>query len=123
MSPNVPQCPVSDIAIPATATATATLTPVPAPDANPDADRDGDGECQTLTQKQNNALTFMITGARPDEIAAAMKIDRRTLYRWRQLPAFARELRARRAAVLDAANDHLRALLDRALALLEDQLA
>lgn len=43
---------------------------------------------QNLTPKQVQAVSLLIQGHNQLEIAAILKIERRTLFRWRQLPAF-----------------------------------
>jgi hypothetical protein len=52
-----------------------------------------------LTPEQQQALDLLMSGTKLSDIASALNIAPRTLYRWRQLPAFAelhRELQQRR---------------------------
>jgi hypothetical protein len=110
MSQNVPECPKFDNAIPAPATPAA---PAPAPDPAVEP---------SLPPNQQAAIALLLTGAHTGDVAAAIGIDRRTLYRWRYGdPQFIRELRRQRAQALDNANDRLRHLLNSALNILELQ--
>jgi len=124
MSENVRKCPVSenllssDTAPPVggvasdftelSRTATLSSAPTPAPD---DFD---------LPETQLMAIELMLTGARDCDIAPVLKISTRTLYRWRrENPRFIRLLERCRRDLVDNAADRFRALLDRALDVLE----
>ena len=108
MSQNVPECPKFHDANPA-------VTSPAAPAAPPDSD-------PPLPPNQQAAIALLLTGAHTGDVAAAIDIDRRTLYRWRYHdPQFIRELRRQRAQALDNANDRLRHLLTNALSALEVQ--
>src|SRR5438874_85148 len=101
MSQNVPKCPKFD-----SANANPTATDLDPP----------------LPPNQQTAIALLLTGAHNGDVAAAVGIDRRTLYRWRYRdPQFIRELRRQRAQALDNANDRLRHLLNNALNALEIQ--
>src|SRR6266576_2518557 len=77
-----------------------------------------------LPANQQTAIALLLTGAHNGDVAAAVGIDRRTLYRWRHRdPNFIRELRRQRAELLDNANDRFRYLLSNALNALELQVA
>ena len=114
MSQNVPECPNSD---------NANARPNPAVEpANPAAaHRDPD---PPLPANQQSAIALLLSGVHTGDVAAAVGVDRRTLYRWRHHdPRFIRALRHQRAELLDTANDRLRNLLDAALNTLQLQLA
>src|SRR5690242_18040887 len=109
MSQNVPECPNFS---------NANANPNPNPNPNP-ADLD-----PPLPPDQQTAIALLLTGAPTGHVAAAIGIDRRTLYRWRHDdPCFIRELRRQRAELLDNANDRFRYLLNNALNALELQVA
>src|SRR5436190_20052439 len=101
MSQNVPECPKSDVAIPA--------------EPDPDA---------PLPPEQQTAIVLLLTGAGMSDVAAVVGVDRRTLYRWRHYDArFIRALRRQRAELLDTVNDRFRHMLDAALDTLQRHLA
>ena len=108
MSQNVPECPNSSNA-----------NANPSPNLTAPADLD-----PPLPPDQQTAIALLLTGAPTGRVADALRIDRRTLYRWRHHdPRFIRELRRQRAELLDNANDRFRWLLDNALKALELQVA
>ena len=77
-----------------------------------------------LPDNQQRAIALLLSGVHTGDVAAAVGVDRRTLYRWRHHdPRFIRALRHQRAELLDTANDRLRNLLDAALNTLQLQLA
>src|SRR5947207_2223480 len=96
MSQNVPECPNSSNA-----------NANPSPNLTAPADLD-----PPLPPDQQTAIALLLTGAPTGRVADALRIDRRTLYRWRHHdPRFIRELRRQRAELLDNANDRFRWLL------------
>jgi hypothetical protein len=69
-----------------------------------------------LTDLQHSAIDLLTSGKTDTETARRLKIHRTTVTRWRLYsPAFRAELAARRAGVWGAAADQLRALLPKAL--------
>lgn len=76
--------------------------------------------CPAVSPKQAEAVAVLARGGTVNEAAAAAKVDRRTVLRWRQLPAFAEAVRsvvagafAEAVAVLsDASGDASRYLAD-----------
>jgi hypothetical protein len=76
-----------------------------------------------LSPRQLAAIDLLLTGASDTDVAAALGINRKTLYRWRvHDPAFRAVLDAHRRAAYDHAADRLRAMLSIALDLLQRQL-
>jgi Homeodomain-like domain len=76
-----------------------------------------------LNDRQAAAIALMLEGIRDINIARTLKINRRTLYRWRALdPDFRKELARRRAELFDHAGDRLRASLQMAVNNLNCQL-
>lgn len=77
-------------------------------------------ECPAVTPKQADAVAVFARGGTVNEAAAAAKADRRTVLRWRQLPAFSAAVQrvvsdafADAVAVLsDASGDAARYLAD-----------
>ncbi|MGH7178361.1 MAG: helix-turn-helix domain-containing protein [Tepidisphaeraceae bacterium] len=77
---------------------------------------------QTRRQRQDQAITMILAGATDVAVAKELKINRRTVYRWRTRGArFRRSLALRRAELYQNATDRLRAMLSPALDLLEKQ--
>src|SRR6266542_3577104 len=77
----------------------------------------------SLTQEQENAIPFFLTGMSDQAVADRLKISRVTVNRWRNYhPLFIAELNRRRAALRQGAMDSLRSLVPRATASLRDQL-
>ena len=56
-----------------------------------------------LTPKQKKGLAAMLTQPTLTAAAQAAGTSEKTLYRWLALPAFAAELKARQAGIIDAA--------------------
>jgi transposase-like protein len=76
-----------------------------------------------LSDKQLAAIDLLASGLSDSDIALAIDINRRTLYRWRQHnPLFQAELNRRRQALWQNSADRLRSLLSPALDILEKQL-
>ena len=73
----------------------------------PSSPHEGDG--RDLSDRQHAAVRLLVTGSRVMAIARALNVNKRTLARWRTLPAFAAEVQRLRAAAsaqaVRAAND------------------
>lgn len=56
-----------------------------------------------LTEKQEAAIRILVTGAKIGLVCREIGITRKTLRRWREQPAFSKELESRRNEALDSA--------------------
>ena len=82
---------------------------------DPSADVDG------LTQRQHNAINRLLEGAADKDVAADVGVSRRTIYRWKnEDEAFMAELERRRKELNDEHSDRLRALVGKALDVLDE---
>lgn len=72
-------------------------------------------EVQRLDERQVRAVDLLAGGMALGEVAAELRIDRTTLYRWRREASFVAELNKRRAELWQVSTDRFRALLPRAL--------
>jgi hypothetical protein len=70
---------------------------------------------QQITQRQRRALDLLVDGATTGELAKALHVDRATVWRWTQDPAFAAELAAMRQERRGAAERRIESLVARAL--------
>jgi transposase-like protein len=75
-----------------------------------------------LNEKQKNAIELLVCGKQLSEVAAAVEVDPRTLYRWRRDENFKRELDRRREEVWSFAADRLRSMVHPSLDVLKQQL-
>jgi hypothetical protein len=76
-----------------------------------------------LTEQQLIAITIMLAGRPIADVAHGAGVDRRTIYNWRHHhAAFRAELERRRSDVWDETADRIRALLDPAVRMLEEQI-
>lgn len=76
-----------------------------------------------LTPRQETAVELLLVGKSDAATAKALGIHRTTIARWRAAhPAFQAELARRRAERFRAATERLRALVPKALDVLEDEL-
>jgi hypothetical protein len=64
-------------------------------------------ERRSKSPKQHRALMMLVSGQSTVEIALALDVDRRTLYRWRQDPEFDEQLRELQQASTDAVHAYL----------------
>jgi len=78
------------------------------------------GEC--LNEKQLAALELMLLGRKTCDIAEAIGVERRTLWRWKKEELFREELDRRRGELWSRASNRLAAMVNPALDVLEDQL-
>jgi hypothetical protein len=83
----------------------------------------GRNEPQPLTGKQMRAVDLLASGTSDRDTAEAVAVDRVTVWRWRRHDAdFQAALNARRGEVWESARDRLRALLPRAVDVLDQAL-
>ena len=75
-----------------------------------------------LSDKQRAAIELLLLGKRPSDIAAALQIDRRTVFRWRQDDTFREELDRCRRELWAGAAERLRALVHPSLDVMEQHL-
>lgn len=71
-----------------------------------------------LTPAQLRAIDMLVAGSSYTDVARELDIVPHTLWRWRQLPAFAAELQAQLGAIREAAKDRLAASTDKAVSTL-----
>jgi hypothetical protein len=77
-----------------------------------------------LSIEQMNAIDLLVLGTSDKEVAEAVGVHRTTIWLWRsQDPLFIAELNRRRNEVWRRGADKLRALIPKALAVLEEELA
>jgi hypothetical protein len=74
-----------------------------------------------LDQQQERALSLIAEGLPDVRVAQVIQVDRRTIYRWRRMPAFRRQLELLRKDLREAARDRLHQLLPAAFGLIERQ--
>jgi hypothetical protein len=67
-----------------------------------------------LSEKKSRVLLLTLQGRSPDEIAAAARMSRRSVFRLRASPSFARELEAMRKEIVGRAKDKLTGVLTQA---------
>ena len=72
-----------------------------------------------LSDPQVRAIDLLLLGRGVQEIADEVGVDRSTLWRWRQIPAFQAELNRRREALWSGYTDRIRSLLKMSLEVLE----
>jgi hypothetical protein len=75
-----------------------------------------------LTDKQFAAVDMLAMGKSLSFVTETLKIDRKTLYHWRQDEDFQQALSDRRRELWASATDRLRGMLDRSLDVMEQQL-
>jgi hypothetical protein len=71
-------------------------------------------------QKRTQALELILAGHHDVDIATALGVHRKTIYRWREDPEFAEELEERRTEMRDAVYARLMAMGDDAMTALGD---
>jgi len=75
-----------------------------------------------LNEKHLAAIRLLLQGQSCTQIARALEVDQRTLYRWRQHPVFREELAQQREELWSDATERLRAMVHPALDVLEEDL-
>src|SRR5688572_29353883 len=78
---------------------------------------------ERLSDKQRAAIELLLLGRRPSDIAAALDVDRRTVFRWRQDDTFREELARCRRELWSGAAERLRARVHPSLDVMEQHLA
>jgi hypothetical protein len=91
-------------------------------DAMPENDRKCPIPADDLSAKQSAAIELLLLGKKMSGIAAAVGVDPRTLYRWRQDEAFRTELDRCRRELWSGAAERLRALVHPSLDVMEQHL-
>lgn len=76
-----------------------------------------------ITPAQVSAITMLVAGHAYGDIAERLGIDPKTLWRWRQDPAFARALKEAQECALCGVRDRLAAMTERALGALDSAMA
>lgn len=64
----------------------------------------------TLSSRQQTAITLLLSGHTISAVAAVLGLNRSTVYEWKRLPAFIRELNHRQHEIRCAADARLRRL-------------
>jgi hypothetical protein len=77
----------------------------------------------TLNEQQLAAIEMLATGRSPTRVARQLEIDRRTLYRWRQDPAFSAALGRRRRELWSDAVQRVRGMANASLDIIEQHLS
>lgn len=76
-----------------------------------------------LSEKQHQAIELLSTGKNFSDIAALLAIDRRTLWRWRQLPAFQLAHAEQKAALRGEMQERVQNIMRLSLVAIERNLA
>jgi transposase len=75
-----------------------------------------------LGERQKAAIELLLQGLADQDVAAQLGVDRSTIFRWRRLPLFARELDAQRQLRRERAANQLQSMVPSALKILQQQL-
>ena len=70
---------------------------------------------ESLSERQHAAVTLLISGKTYTAVADELGIDRRTLWEWRQLPAFSGTVEAELRAIHEETRTRMCALAERAV--------
>lgn len=82
-----------------------------------------EGVDRQLSDKQEQAIELLVAGKTVTEAAKELGISRQTLVEWREHdPAFVAEINRRRQEIWQGGVERLRSLVDRAVAVLEEDL-
>ena len=76
----------------------------------------------SLNDRQRMALELIVAGQRDIDVAKAVGVDRKTIYRWRQDEQFRAELDACRRELWHGVVDRMRALLEPSVEVLNEHL-
>lgn len=77
---------------------------------------------QALPPEQLQAIDLMLLGESVTDTVRKLRIDRKTLYRWRQNPLFRAEFNRRQAESVEASSQRLRSLSEKAIGVIERHL-
>jgi transposase len=75
-----------------------------------------------LSERQKNAVELLLQGLSDQEVAAHVRADRSTIFRWRKLTAFVGELDRQRQLRAERAANQLQSMVPSALKILQQQL-
>src|SRR2546421_6925444 len=75
-----------------------------------------------LSEKQRNAVAFLLQGLSDEQVASQVAADRTTIFRWRKSIPFQRELERQRRLLWDQSRNQLQSMLQPALNILQKQL-
>lgn len=75
-----------------------------------------------LSERQRNAVTLLLRGMSDQVVAAEIGVDRGTIFRWRHLPGFQRELNRQRQSLWEASAGEIQSMVGPALTILRRQL-
>jgi hypothetical protein len=70
---------------------------------------------ERMTTKHQKALTSLLAGGNLQDAASAASVEKRTIYRWLEKPAFYEELQRRKNKAIDAASVRLAGGMDKAI--------
>ena len=77
---------------------------------------------QALPPEQVQAVELLLLGESVTDTVRKLRIDRKTLYRWRQSPHFRAEFNRRQAEAMEARGQRLRSLSEKAIGVIERHL-
>lgn len=77
---------------------------------------------QILSAEQHRAMELLLAGQSATQVATRLGLDRRTLYRWRHHPVFQAELNRRQLDMLEATDQRLRRMAEKAASVIEKKL-
>lgn len=75
---------------------------------------------QHLPSPQQQAIALMVAGGRPHEVAAALQVDRSTVWRWQQSPVFAVALSQAKLQNYQETTASIAALADQAISVVAE---
>ncbi len=76
-----------------------------------------------LSERQMNAVGLLLRGMGDEEVGTQVGVDRGTVYRWRKLIAFQRELDRQRRRLWEQSAGEIQSMVGPALSILRKQLA
>jgi hypothetical protein len=68
-----------------------------------------------LEQRHLNAIELMLRGCSDQQIGAHLRVDRGTIFRWRNAPLFAAELKRQRELLREQTHERLKSMFEPAL--------
>ena len=76
-----------------------------------------------LNEQQRNAVELLLHGMSDQEVAAQLRLDRTTVFRWRKSLAFQRELERQRRRLWEQSAGEIQSMVRPALSILRKQLS